>query len=192
MSNTEIRVVTGPANYFSHTGSLSRLHDFFTPDQLSHAVWVYGERAIAAARPYLPEAFHLAEAKHLLFKGHCSETDVAQLAKESGDDRSIVIGVGGGTLLDTAKALARRLDLPFVAIPTIAATCAAWTPLSVWYNDAGQALHFEIFDDANFWCWLSHESYLTHLKSIYWPVLAIRWRNGMRQWCWLRSQKRYL
>ncbi|MCL7869475.1 oxidoreductase, partial [Klebsiella pneumoniae] len=34
--------------------------------------------------------------------------------------------------------------------PTIAATCAAWTPLSVWYSDAGQALNFEIFDDANF------------------------------------------
>lgn len=49
MSNTEIRVVTGPANYFSHTGSLSRLNDFFTADQLSHAVWVYGERAIDAA-----------------------------------------------------------------------------------------------------------------------------------------------
>ncbi|HGO4292172.1 TPA: oxidoreductase, partial [Klebsiella quasipneumoniae subsp. similipneumoniae] len=33
---------------------------------------------------------------------------------------------------------------------TIAATCAAWTPLSVWYSDAGQALNFEMFDDANF------------------------------------------
>lgn len=57
MNHTEIRVVTGPANYFSHAGSLERLTDFFTPEQLSHAVWVYGERAIAAARPYLPEAF---------------------------------------------------------------------------------------------------------------------------------------
>ncbi|EDM8156627.1 oxidoreductase [Salmonella enterica subsp. enterica serovar Muenchen] len=150
MNHTEIRVVTGPANYFSHAGSLERLTDFFTPEQLSHAVWVYGERAIAAARPYLPEAFELAGAKHLPFTGHCSERHVAQLAHACNDDRQVVIGVGGGALLDTAKALARRLALPFVAIPTIAATCAAWTPLSVWYNDAGQALQFEIFDDANF------------------------------------------
>jgi uncharacterized oxidoreductase len=51
--------------------------------------------------------------------------------------------------LDTAKVVARRLGLPVVAIPTIAATCAAWTPLSVWYNDQGQALRYEIFNDAN-------------------------------------------
>ena len=150
MSNTNIRVVTGPANYFSHAGSLTHLHDFYTAEQRSRAVWIYGERAIEGARPFLPEGFNAPGAKHLLFKGHCSERDVAELAELAGDDRAVVIGVGGGALLDTAKAVARRLALPVVAIPTIAATCAAWTPLSVWYNDAGQALHFEIFDDANF------------------------------------------
>ncbi|VTN14910.1 Glycerol dehydrogenase [Raoultella terrigena] len=106
--------------------------------------------AIAGAEPFLPEAFSAPGAKKILFKGHCSESDVVRLVHEAGEDRSVVIGVGGGALLDTAKAVARRLALPVVAIPTIAATCAAWTPLSVWYNDAGQALHFEIFDDANF------------------------------------------
>ena len=150
MSNTEIRVVIGPANYYSHPGSLARLNDFFTADQLSRAVWIYGERAFAAARPYLPESFELPGAKHLPFTGHCSETDVNELVREAGDDRAVVIGIGGGALLDTVKAVARRLGLPVVAIPTIAATCAAWTPLSVWYNDAGQALQFEIFNDANF------------------------------------------
>lgn len=150
MSNTDIRVVPGPANYFSHNGSLQRLQDFFTPEQLSRAVWIYGERAIAGARPYLPESFNAEGAKQILFKGHCSERDVASLVEQSGNDRSVVIGIGGGALLDTVKAVARRLGLPVVAIPTIAATCAAWTPLSVWYNDAGSALHFEIFDDANF------------------------------------------
>ncbi|XTZ37329.1 oxidoreductase [Salmonella enterica] len=150
MSSTDIRVVPGPANYYSHTGSLTRLHDFFNPQQLSRAVWIYGERALAGARPFLPEGFNAPGAKHILFKGHCSEHDVANLSRQAGEDRAVVIGVGGGALLDTAKAVARRLGLPVVAIPTIAATCAAWTPLSVWYNDAGQALHFEIFADANF------------------------------------------
>jgi glycerol dehydrogenase-like iron-containing ADH family enzyme len=49
MSNTDIRVVPGPANYFSHPGSLAHLNDFFTPEQLSRAVWIYGERAIEGA-----------------------------------------------------------------------------------------------------------------------------------------------
>ncbi|MFH2813533.1 oxidoreductase [Enterobacter ludwigii] len=150
MSNTDIRVVPGPANYFSHPGSLAHLNEFFTPEQLSRAVWIYGERAIEGARPFLPESFHTPGAKHLLFKGHCSERDVIDLVTASGNNASVVIGVGGGALLDTAKAVARRLGVPVVAIPTIAATCAAWTPLSVWYNDAGQALQFEVFDDANF------------------------------------------
>ncbi|ELY2040303.1 oxidoreductase [Enterobacter cloacae complex sp. RIVM_C039474] len=150
MSNTDIRVVPGPANYFSHPGSLAHLNDFFTPEQLSRAVWIYGERAIEGARAFLPESFHTPGAKHLLFKGHCSERDVTDLVTASGNNASVVIGVGGGALLDTTKAVARRLGVPVVAIPTIAATCAAWTPLSVWYNDAGQALQFEVFDDANF------------------------------------------
>ncbi|TJA76335.1 iron-containing alcohol dehydrogenase, partial [Escherichia coli] len=127
MPHNPIRVVVGPANYFSHPGSFNHLHDFFTDEQLSRAVWIYGKRAIAAAQTKLPPAFGLPGAKHILFRGHCSESDVQQLAAESGDDRSVVIGVGGGALLDTAKALARRLGLPFVAVPAIAATCAAWT-----------------------------------------------------------------
>ncbi len=52
MSNSDIRVVPGPANYFSHPGSLERLSDFFNADQLSRAVWVYGERALAGAEPF--------------------------------------------------------------------------------------------------------------------------------------------
>jgi len=148
MSSTAIRVVTGPANYFSHPGSLSRLSEFYSEEQLSQAVWIYGERALAAAKPFLPAAFDLPGAKHILFRGHCSESDVQRLVAEAGGSQ-IVIGIGGGALLDTVKVVARRVKAPLVAIPTIAATCAAWTPLSVWYNDAGQALGYEIFNDAN-------------------------------------------
>lgn len=149
MNNTDIQVVAGPANFYSHPGALLRLDDFYHKEQLSHAVWIYGDRAIAAAQPWLPDSFSLQGARHLPFGGHCTEEDLTVLAQASGVDRQVVIGVGGGALLDTAKALARRLNVPCVAIPTIAATCAAWTPLSVWYNTAGQASHYEVFRDAN-------------------------------------------
>ena len=57
MSHSDIRVVPGPANYYSHPGSLARLQDFYSEEQLSRAVWVYGERAIAGAQAFLPAAF---------------------------------------------------------------------------------------------------------------------------------------
>ena len=149
MSDTDIRVVTGPANYFSFPGAIDRLSDFYKPEQLDRALWIYGERALVAAQDYLPEAFSASQARRVLFKAHCSETEVQRIADIGGGDRQVVIGIGGGAVLDTAKVVARRLGLPVVAVPTIAATCAAWTPLSVWYNDEGQALRYEIFNDAN-------------------------------------------
>lgn len=66
MPHNPIRVVVGPANYFSHPGSFNHLHDFFTDEQLSRAVWIYGERAIAAAQTKLPPAFELPGVKHIL------------------------------------------------------------------------------------------------------------------------------
>ncbi|QDX30313.1 oxidoreductase [Dickeya poaceiphila] len=149
MSSTDIRVQVGPANYFSFTGAIEKLSEFYPDEVLTRAFWIHGERALTAARPYLPDAFAAPTARSASFSAHCSETEIARLAAVAGDDRTVVIGVGGGAVLDTAKVVARRLGLPLVAIPTIAATCAAWTPLSVWYNDAGQALRFEIFHDAN-------------------------------------------
>jgi len=149
MSNSAIRVVTGPENYFSSAGSLAQISIFFTAEQLKNAFWLYGKRALQATQPYLPEGVFDPKAKHVLFDGHCSEPEVNELALVAGNDRTVIIGVGGGRVLDTAKALARRLKRPFIAIPTIAATCAAWTPLSVWYDTEGHALGYEIFNDAN-------------------------------------------
>ena len=149
MSNSAIRVVAGPENYFSSAGSLAQISIFFTAEQLKNAFWLYGKRAFEATQPYLPQGVFDSRAKHASFDGHCSEPEINELASAAGNDRSVVIGVGGGRVLDTAKALARKLNRPFVAIPTIAATCAAWTPLSVWYDTQGHALGYEIFNDAN-------------------------------------------
>lgn len=68
----------------------------------------------------------------------CSEATlgilVTELAAHSGD---VIIGVGGGKALDTAKLVAQGAKLPIVTIPTSGATCAAWTALANVYNSAG-------------------------------------------------------
>ena len=139
-----IRVQPGAANYFSHTGALDQIEQFHPAGTLKHVLWIGGERAQAAAAPYLPPLFTDPRSIRVTFSGHCSESTVSGYV-QLGRDADLVIGIGGGSALDTAKAVAHRLGKPFIAIPTIAATCAAWTPLSVWYDDHGKALGYELF-----------------------------------------------
>lgn len=108
MSNSDIRVVPGPANYFSHPGSLERLSDFFNADQLASGVGLWRARS-GRRRTFSAGGLPPAGGEKIRFTGHCSERDVAGLVQASGDDRAVVIGVGGGALLDSAKVLARRL-----------------------------------------------------------------------------------
>lgn len=147
-ANTAIRVQPGAANYFSRIGALDEIERFYPESSLKRVLWIAGERAQAAAAPYLPALFSSPKSTRLSFSGHCSERQVQDFSRR-GHDADIVIGVGGGSALDTAKAVAHRLNKPFIAIPTIAATCAAWTPLSVWYDDDHRALGFELFPHAS-------------------------------------------
>ncbi|SDK06071.1 iron-containing alcohol dehydrogenase family protein [Natronincola ferrireducens] len=72
------------------------------------------------------------------YGGECTYANInkaAEIAKLEGVD--MIIGVGGGKALDTAKAAAERAGLPSFTIPTTAATCAATTPLSIVYTEKG-------------------------------------------------------
>ena len=53
----------------------------------------------------------------------------------------VIVGVGGGRIMDQAKATAHFAgDLPIVEVPTSIATCAAFAPLSVMYTAEGASL----------------------------------------------------
>ena len=79
------------------------------------------------------------EYKTEIWKGYPTQTQAeayGKLASEYGAD--YIIGVGGGRILDLAKAASEKAGLDVVTVPTISATCAAWSTLSVLYTDEGK------------------------------------------------------
>jgi len=72
----------------------------------------------------------------------CCEASLKSLQKAATEHQAdVIIGVGGGKALDTAKLVAQQLHLPVVTIPTSAATCAAWSALSNVYSETGAFLY---------------------------------------------------
>ena len=76
-----------------------------------------------------------------IHKGICNKdvaSTFAAYAKENG--HGVIVGVGGGVMMDLAKLVAVLASLPVLNIPTSAATCAAYTPLSVCYTEEGRTI----------------------------------------------------
>lgn len=67
----------------------------------------------------------------------CCDEDLALLA-DAFPDAEVIVGIGGGKVMDASKLLAHRRGLPVLTVPTAAATCAAWTALSNVYSPEGQ------------------------------------------------------
>ncbi len=75
---------------------------------------------------------------HLIFGGECSFPEIERCKQEAQRTRAgVIIGAGGGKALDTARAVASELNLPVVSCPTVAASDAPCSALSVVYTPEG-------------------------------------------------------
>lgn len=74
-----------------------------------------------------------------LFSGECSRKEIARVVKIAVDMKAeVIVGAGGGKVLDAARAVACELQLPVVNCPTAASSDAPCSALSVVYSEKGE------------------------------------------------------
>ncbi len=105
------------------------------------AVVIGGEKAMAAAKPYITEAVKDTAVEITGFEwfGGVSSYENADRLGElaSVKEADMIFACGGGKAIDAAKCVARNLDKPFFTFPTIAATCSCITAIAVMYHASG-------------------------------------------------------
>jgi len=90
----------------------------------------------------------LAEAKlkvaDVAFAGDSTHAEVDRVAKLAAEAKAdVIVGVGGGKALDTAKAAAAKTGSAMITIPTIASNDSPTSSYTVWYDEKGNCLGFE-------------------------------------------------
>lgn len=87
------------------------------------------------------ETFSKAEIDYSVepFSGECSRKEIARVVKIAVDIKAeVIVGAGGGKVLDAARAVACELQLPVVNCPTAASSDAPCSALSVVYSEKGE------------------------------------------------------
>ncbi|MEA5501036.1 iron-containing alcohol dehydrogenase family protein [Limnoraphis robusta] len=105
---------------------------------------VGGDRSLSVTQTSLEPVLeqHNLKFASATYTPDCSETSLGKLREKANTHQAdLIIGIGGGKALDTAKLLAHQCQLPIATIPTSGATCAAWTALSNVYSNEGAFLY---------------------------------------------------
>lgn len=87
-----------------------------------HVLIIAGESALKAVQPYLFPSLEEHQIKfHVqLFHSEVTTGQIDTFTQQAFDlDVDLIIGVGGGRVLDLSKAVAEQAQLPIVTVPTL-------------------------------------------------------------------------
>lgn len=126
-----------PGTYIQGAGAISALPEL---------IKVRGKNGLILASPsviekVLPQCAIDIDAHAIyteLFRGECCENEVTRLSSLVRDRHiDVLVGMGGGKTIDTAKIVADRVGIPVIIIPTIASSDAPCSGCAVLYTQEG-------------------------------------------------------
>ncbi|QEN03498.1 glycerol dehydrogenase [Thiospirochaeta perfilievii] len=141
------KILISPSKYVQDNGALANLGEY---------VLAFGKKALLVAskddqsrvQHILDEATNKCDFE-LIYGGfnlECTTEEVQRLININNENScDVIIGLGGGKALDTAKAVSHSKELPVITIPTIASTDAPCSSLSVVYNAKGEFQEYRFY-----------------------------------------------
>ena len=138
-------VYGGPGRYVQGPGELSRQGRYLS--WLGCAAYVLFDQGTEdrlckqIVDGFLDE--DLSEPFFKIYDGPCTEEAVVEMAKEAQAEYcDMVVGIGGGKMLDIAKAVAFYAELPLCVCPTAASMDGPCSAISVLYHEDGSFDHY--------------------------------------------------
>ncbi|MNO28219.1 Glycerol dehydrogenase [compost metagenome] len=136
------QIIGAPSKYIQGNGELSKLGLYCSQLGAKGAYAIvdpfifslYGEEI---TRSFEANSIVLVQEE---FGGECSMEQVERMvsAALAAVSSGVIVGIGGGKTLDTAKAVSHFAGLPVVVVPTVASTDAPCSALSVLYTEDGR------------------------------------------------------
>jgi glycerol dehydrogenase len=146
------RVFGSPARYVQGEGVIDRAGRYLSRLGFGHCAVLCSERCRDAEGSVLLNSLQREglRAQVLLFGGECSLQEIRQHVAYLGTLEQVVDGivaVGGGKVVDAGRAIAHRLGVPTVVVPTLASNDAPCAGVSVIYTPEGVTEDAEIYDE---------------------------------------------
>lgn len=147
--NAVIDRLNFPKTVIRGKGAIAKLGDFC--QTVGKKAFIFGGKiALSKTQDAMTKSLVEAGVKVLAtewYGGESSRKNIEALKEKAKIlNADVLIAVGGGKALDTGKLVSYEAGIPLITIPTIAATCAAVTPVSVEYTDEGKFAAMTVFD----------------------------------------------
>jgi glycerol dehydrogenase len=133
------RMFLAPSRYVQGAGAIAEL-GIHAARMGTRALFIGGQTALNVCGSAVEASLtdHKVGCHKEVFKGECSNKEIRRLVGIAKANRAeLVIAAGGGKVIDTGKAVGHEMKIPVIVVPTIAATDAPCSALSVIYSEQG-------------------------------------------------------